>query len=81
MDTTARNINGRIEQVGKLLEQFQTIAARVDKGEGTAGMLVRDPRLYESLVATAGQLNLMMTDLRRLVQQWEQEGVSMKLSR
>lgn len=81
MDVTAKNINGRIEQIGKVLERFDTIAARIDKGEGTAGMLVRDPKLYESLVATANQLNLMMTDLRRLVQQWEQEGVSMKLSR
>ena len=44
-------------------------------------MLVRDPRLYDSLVSTANVLNEMMTDLRRLVQQWEQEGVSMKLSR
>ena len=81
MDQTARNINGKIEQVGKLLEQFQSVAARVDRGEGTAGMLVRDPRLYDSLVSTANVLNEMMTDLRRLVQQWEQEGVSMKLSR
>ena len=81
MDQTARNINTKIEQVGKLLEQFQSIAARVDRGEGTAGMLVRDPRLYDSLVSTANVLNEMMTDLRRLVQQWEQEGVSMKLGR
>ena len=81
MDVTVKNINGRIDQVGKLLEQFQSIAARVDKGEGTAGLLVRDPKLYDSLVATANTLNLMMSDLRRLVQQWEQEGVSMKLSK
>lgn len=81
LDETAKNINGRIDQVGKLLEQFQSIAARIDKGEGTAGLLVRDPKLYDSLVATANTLNLMMADLRRLVQQWEQEGVSMKLSK
>jgi phospholipid/cholesterol/gamma-HCH transport system substrate-binding protein len=81
MDEVSKNLNGRMEQVGKLLTRFDTIAARIDKGEGTAGMLVRDPRLYESLVSTASELNLMMTDLRRLVQQWEQEGVSMKLTR
>jgi phospholipid/cholesterol/gamma-HCH transport system substrate-binding protein len=81
LDQTARNINGRIDQVGKLLEQFQSIAARVDKGEGTAGLLIRDPKLYDSLVATANTLNLMMADLRRLVQQWEQEGLSFKLSK
>jgi phospholipid/cholesterol/gamma-HCH transport system substrate-binding protein len=81
MDETVKNLNSRIDQVGKLLEQFQSIAERVDKGEGTAGLLIRDPKLYESLVATAATLNLMMADLRRLVQQWEQEGVSFKLSK
>jgi phospholipid/cholesterol/gamma-HCH transport system substrate-binding protein len=81
MDQTVKNINSRIDQVGKLLEQFQSIAARVDKGEGTVGLLVRDPKLYESLVATADTLKLMMADLRRLVQQWEQEGLSFKLSK
>ena len=79
MDELSRNINSRIEQVGKVLERFQTIAARVEKGEGTAGMLVRDPKLYENLVNTAAELNLMVGDLRRLVQQWEQEGLSFKL--
>ena len=43
--------------------------------------LIRDPKLYDSLVATANTLNLMMADLRRLVQQWEQEGLSFKLSK
>jgi DNA-binding Lrp family transcriptional regulator len=40
---------------------------------------VNDPRLYESLVETAKELNATVSDLRRLVNQWEQEGVSLKL--
>jgi len=42
-------------------------------------MLVNDPRLYESLADTTRQLNATVSDLRRLLEQWEQEGVTMKL--
>ena len=81
VELTAKNVNGRIEQIGKLLEQFQGMAAKVQRGEGTAGMLINDARLYENMAATAADLNLMVADLRRLVQQWEQEGISFKLGK
>jgi phospholipid/cholesterol/gamma-HCH transport system substrate-binding protein len=79
IEVTSRNINSRIDQIGKLLDQFQSIAARTQRGEGTAGKLLNDPRLYENMATTAADLRLMVADLRRLVQQWEQEGLSLKM--
>ena len=79
IEVTARNVNGKIDQIGKLLDQFQSIAAKTQRGEGTAGKLFNDPRLYENMAATANDLRLMVGDLRRLVQQWEQEGLSLKM--
>ena len=79
IDVTAANINGRIEEIGKVLQTFQTIATKVERGDGTAGKLVTDARLYENLAATAAELNLMVADLRRLVQQWEEDGISFKM--
>jgi phospholipid/cholesterol/gamma-HCH transport system substrate-binding protein len=81
LEVTTRNVNSRIDQVGKLLEQFQAIAGKVQRGEGTAGKLVTDARLYDSMADTSAQLKLMVADLRRLVQQWEQEGLSFKLGK
>lgn len=81
IDEVSRNINSRIDQIGKLLEQFQSIAAKVQRGEGTAGKLVTDGRLYESMADTAAQLNLMVAELRRLVQQWEEDGISFKMGK
>ncbi|HEY7088668.1 MAG TPA: MlaD family protein [Tepidisphaeraceae bacterium] len=75
----SKQINGRLEQISKLLDQFQSIAEKVNNGKGTAGMLVNDNRLYESLVDTAQQLNTTVADLKRLVEQWEQDGVSLKV--
>lgn len=79
LEVTARNVNDKIDQVGKLLGQFQAIAGKVQAGEGTMGKLVADPKLYESMADTAGELYKMVADLRRLVQQWEQEGISFKM--
>ena len=51
------------------------MARKIDEGKGTAGALVNDPKLYESLADTAAELNLMVKDMRRLLAQWEQEGI------
>lgn len=80
INTLSEQLAGRIEQTSKLLETFQSISSKIDAGEGTGGKLVNDPRLYESLVDTAEQLNATVSDLQRLIQQWEQEGVNLRLN-
>ena len=62
-----------------LARSFAAVAAKIDAGQGTAGQLVNDPKLYQSLVDSARELNATITDFKRLVEQWEQEGVSLKL--
>jgi hypothetical protein len=52
---------------------------KVDKGQGTAGQLVNDPKLYQSLNDTARQLDKTVADLQRLIEQWEQEGIDLRL--
>jgi phospholipid/cholesterol/gamma-HCH transport system substrate-binding protein len=81
IDELAGQMTGRLAQASKILENFQSISAKVDQGKGTAGLLVNDPKLYAGLVDTVQQLNLTIKDLQRLAQQWEQEGVSFKLAK
>lgn len=81
IDSIGKQVNDRLQQFAKTLEHFQSIAAKVDNGQGTAGLLVNDPKLYQSLVDSSRELNLTITDLKRLVEQWEQEGISFKLSK
>lgn len=75
----AEQMSARLEQVSKLLSNFESISSKVNNGEGTAGLLINDAKLYESLVDSSQQLSLTISDLKRLVEQWEQEGVSLKL--
>jgi len=69
----------RLEEVSKVVQQANEIAAKINTGPGTASQLVNDPKLYQGLVDTTTELNLTIKDLKRLIQQWEQEGVSLKL--
>jgi phospholipid/cholesterol/gamma-HCH transport system substrate-binding protein len=79
LDDITKQALARMEQVSRLLEQFNSIATKIDKGQGTAGQLVNDPKLYQGLVDTTTELKLTIADLRRLAQQWEQEGLSLKM--
>ncbi len=81
IDALGTQIGQRLAQASTLLESLDAIARKINAGEGTAGKVVNDPKLYQSLVASAAELQLAIKDLRRLVQQWEQEGVYFKLSK
>jgi phospholipid/cholesterol/gamma-HCH transport system substrate-binding protein len=78
-DSLNKQIGDRLTQIAGVLNNVQDITAKVDQGKGTAGMLVNDPRLYESLADSVKQLDATTADLHRLVDQWEQEGVSLKM--
>ena len=79
LDRISNQIGERLTQISKTLDHFESIAAKIDSGQGTAGQLVNDPKLYQALVDSARELNATITDFKRLVEQWEQEGVSLKL--
>jgi phospholipid/cholesterol/gamma-HCH transport system substrate-binding protein len=79
IDALSSQIGDRLTQISTILTTMQSVLTKVDTGQGTAGQLVNDPRLYESLVDTSRQLNQTVTDLKRLIEQWEQEGVYLHL--
>jgi phospholipid/cholesterol/gamma-HCH transport system substrate-binding protein len=79
IDDLARQVSGRLEQLAKTLEHFRSISAKIDQGDGTAGLLVNDPKLYQALVDSSQKLSVTVSDLSRLIQQWEQEGLSLKM--
>jgi ABC-type transporter Mla subunit MlaD len=79
IDRVSRQVDDRMLQVAKLLDAAQSVAAKVDKGNGTASLLINDPKLYQSLVDNSRELNETIATLKRLADQWEQEGVSLKL--
>lgn len=81
IDELSKNVNDRLVQAADLLKKFNSIASKIDEGKGTAGLLINDPKLYDSLVDTARSLNMTIGDLKRLVDQWETEGAYLRLSK
>lgn len=75
----AKTTKARLEEVAQIVKQANEITAKINDGTGTAGKLINDPKLYQGLVETTTSLNATVKDLQRLVQQWEEEGVSLKL--
>jgi phospholipid/cholesterol/gamma-HCH transport system substrate-binding protein len=58
MRSTAVRADSTLRQVG-------SIAAAVDRGEGTLGLLLRDTALYYNLVETNVEVQALLSDLRR----------------
>jgi phospholipid/cholesterol/gamma-HCH transport system substrate-binding protein len=81
IDDVSRDVGQRLTQIAGILERFQSVADKIDKGNGAAGQFVNDPRLYESLVDTSRELNETVKTFKRLADQWEHEGVSLKLGK
>ena len=80
-NSTMSEVRVSAGKLGSVLDHFDSIAAKIDQGKGTAGLLVSDPKLYQGLLDTTKQLNITVSDLQRVIQQWEQEGVTLKLGK
>ena len=79
IDAMSKQVGDRLTQISAVLSSVQSIMEKVDKGQGTAGQLVNDPKLYQSLTDTARELDKTVADLQRLIEQWEEEGVDLHL--
>ena len=69
-----RNQDQVLKQIGELVEEsfeplvetigrLENIAAKIDKGEGTLGLLVNNPVLYDEMTTMSSRLNLLLARL------------------
>ncbi len=64
LEATSANLVHLSESLGRVTTSLENVLAKVDRGQGTAGRLVNDPALYDRLVATAGNLDALVRDLK-----------------
>ncbi len=78
IDTVAKTANSRLISVSlhiaQVLEHLNTITTSIAQGHGTAGHLVKDPRLYNSLLDLTHRLKKTVDSLHALVKQIKAEG-------
>ncbi len=64
-DTLARaNIAGVFRNVDNAVSNLADVVEKIDKGDGTLSLLIRDDRLYKELEKSASELNLLLEDIR-----------------
>jgi phospholipid/cholesterol/gamma-HCH transport system substrate-binding protein len=62
-------------ELGKAAAQLRLAMEKVNNGDGTAGRLINDGRLYENLLETSTQLNVLLKDVRELLDKISEEGL------
>lgn len=63
-DTLAKaNIAKTIENANSALSSVSSVMDKINKGEGTAGMLVKDDKLYKNLNAASASLDSLLSDM------------------
>ena len=83
---TLKSIDGKAErlvaslvdtsaEIGQAMSQLRLAMEKINAGDGTAGKLINDARLYESLVETTFQLNVLLKDLKELAGKISEKGL------
>lgn len=82
MDTTHKYVNElgqrlvvSAEQISKLLTYLNSAGRDIAEGQGTVGMLLRDPKFYDELMLTVQRLGNAASELQVLVKQWQNQGL------
>ena len=57
-------LNNTLNHMHGSISNLQTIISKIDTTNGTLGLLVNDPRLYQSLNSTSESLNRLLVDFR-----------------
>jgi len=62
-------------ELSRAISQLRLAIEKVNQGQGTAGRLINDARLYEKLLESTEQLNVLMTDFKDLVDKVSEKGL------
>ena len=67
------------DKLGEVMTNLDSVLAKINDGQGTAGKLVNDGRLYEQLLEDSKQLHLVLQDMKTFVTESTEKGIPIKL--
>ncbi len=79
IDRIALKLVEDADKLGTLLTTLNNVARKLEKGEGSAGKVLNDPELYNSLLGAARELNTLLKELQGLAREWKEKGMGVKL--
>ncbi len=66
---------GASGEISRAIAQLRLAVEKVNQGEGTAGRLITDAKLYENLLESTAQLNLLLKDFKDLIEKVSEKGI------
>jgi phospholipid/cholesterol/gamma-HCH transport system substrate-binding protein len=70
-----RKLVGTADQLSRFLDYLNAAGRDVAEGQGTVGLLLRDPHFYDELMLTVQRLGEAASELKVLVKQWQKQGI------
>ena len=67
------------DEIATAFQQLNTLLVTIRDGNGTAGKILNDARLYEALTDAAQNLDHAITELRALMEKWDADGLKLRL--
>jgi hypothetical protein len=71
----ARKLMHNSDQLAVMLEHLSKASADLSEGQGTLGLLLRDPKLYDELVFTIRKVKEAVGEIQALVDKLQQKGL------
>ncbi len=65
LETTAATLTETAESLQTTAESLASVTDKIDRGQGTLGLLVNDPGLYEDLLSTTRSLGSLTRDIQQ----------------
>jgi len=75
IEDIGRKLLASTDQLSKLLDNLTAASRDAAEGQGTVGMLLRDPHLYDELMLTIQRLGDAAAEMKVLIKQWEKQGL------
>ncbi len=75
IDALGTKLRTNAEQLSRVLDYVTAVGQQMAEGEGTVGMLLRDPKFYDELMLTVQRLGSAAGELQVLVKQWQTQGL------
>lgn len=75
IDELGKGLIANSDKISKMLDHMISASRDLAEGDGTLGMLLRDPKFYEELLLTVRRLNAAAIDLQTLIRQWQKQGL------
>ena len=75
VDKVATSIVSATEELTKASSQINLMLTRINDGDGTIGKFITDGRLYEELLDTSAQMQVMVAEMKTLMQAINERGL------